>query len=421
MLSDTFTRLQNKSYSDSRDFPVQLTEYHKIDGELSEDNRKIKLSERVHSFDSLIMYKVYKSSDSIDVQLINYDDLVIHYSQVDLTVNYLSYDATNDMYTFNVILFRSDTHENQSKDISIQGELGSNNIILFSTIQGSFNLIFNNFIAGAKVVFSMIGYESAIMVVDTINVFVSQGTSNHVYFNIGANSLYVNALVDPWVSGDLHFLVKYLGLGSIITASDLNDIINVVKYYNLLPKFDVTKVNNNDIKLSILGEYYYLSNYIEKFEDTLIQIEDEALLGQQSAVVCFLDIPNHVFNVRRVAVGSTYGNLLADLTEFLVDNPDYEIPLFILVFDTNKNLFEYAYVRNGFMGGGSGGSTINKYTATFSGVTMISFSMTNESYPSITCQDTDDQMFFPDSVEKVGSLIRIYFNYPQSGTIVAFN
>jgi len=69
-------------------------------------------------------------------------------------------------------------------------------------------------------------------------------------------------------------------LGSIITAADLNDILNVVKYYNLLPKFDVTKVNNNDIELNILGEFYYLTNYIEKFEDTKVQLEDTVLLVQ---------------------------------------------------------------------------------------------------------------------------------------------
>jgi hypothetical protein len=84
----------------------------------------------------------------------------------------------------------------------------------------------------------------------------------------------------PWNNGNVYVVVQYMGLGSIITAESLNDIISIVKYYNLLPKFSVTKNNNNDIELYILGEYYYLNNYVEKISDATYQLANEVLLGQ---------------------------------------------------------------------------------------------------------------------------------------------
>lgn len=98
-------------FVDSRDFPVKLTEEHSIVGAITDYNRKLKLGEKVHSLDSLLVYKLFKSSDSLDVRLVEYDNLGIFYSQMDITVSYLTYDATTDTYSFNISLFRSDTLE----------------------------------------------------------------------------------------------------------------------------------------------------------------------------------------------------------------------------------------------------------------------------------------------------------------------
>lgn len=266
-------------YTDSRDFPVLLTEEHRIDGTISDENRKIKLGEKVHSLESVVVYKKFTSSNDLDIRLIGYENLAIFYSQIDLTVNYVRYDATTDTYTFEISLYRGDTHEAWNHLYDITGGVGENNLLFFNTIWGNFTILIGNFITNARAVISIIGYESAVLVIDSFNPFVGTGATNHLYFNVPANSVYINELPYPWKDGDIYLLVKYLGLGSVITAESLNDIVNIVKYYNLLPKFEIIKNNNQDIQLIIRGEYYYLNTYVEKFDDATMHIEDEILLG----------------------------------------------------------------------------------------------------------------------------------------------
>ena len=88
-----------------------LTEEHRIESAITEENRKIKLGEKVHSLNSVLVYKLFKSSNSLDIRLVEYDDLAIFYTQVDLTVEYVSYDATTDVYSFLMTLFRNDSLE----------------------------------------------------------------------------------------------------------------------------------------------------------------------------------------------------------------------------------------------------------------------------------------------------------------------
>lgn len=420
MLSNTFDRLYNKVFTDSRDFPVSFTEEHTIEGAITDENRKIKLGEKVHSFQDLIVYKAFKSNSSLDIRIVEYDSLSIFYSQIDLTVDYVSYDSTHDVYNFKISLVRSDTLESQSNSYDITGNIGTNNILSFTTIWGNFSLLLENFILGAKVVICMIGYESSIMIIDTFNPFIGGGSSNHLFFNVPANAIYINELPIPQASGDISLLVKYMGLGSVITAESLNDIISIVKYYNLLPKFDVTKVNNNDIKLDIRGEYYYMGTYVEKIDSVEYQLENEILLGEWNALISFLDIPNRIFNIRRVAVGDTYNNLIADITNFIVENPESEIPIFVMIFDTNKNLFEYAYVSNSGMATSSP-SGVNKYNVTFTGVLNVSFSLLSDTMPVITLYDENGDWFMPDSISVEGTLVEIVFLDSKSGTIAAVN
>lgn len=397
-----------------------LTEEHRIESTITDENRKIKLGEKVHSLNSVMVYKLFKSSSSLDIRLVEYEDLAIFYTQMDLTVEYLTYDATYDKYSFNITLFRNDTLESQNRSVDITGGLGDNNIIQLSSIWGTFDVLIGNFIANSRVVISIIAYESSVLVIDSFNPFVGSGATNHIFFNIPANSVYLNELPLPQSSGDIYLLVKYLGLGSVITAESLNDIVNVVKYYNLMPKFDVTKVNNNDIKLYIRGEYYYLDNYVEKFDDATYQIEDEILLGQWNALIGFLDTPNHIFNITRVSVAETYNNLLADLTNFINENPDYEIPIFILVFDTNKDLFEYAYINRGtFSSGGSSG--VNFYNITFTSVLAVSFNLLSDRKPLVQIYDNNGYEVLPDTKRAVGTSVNITFYEAQSGVIACAN
>jgi hypothetical protein len=69
------------------------------------------LGEKIHSFDSVLIYKMFKSSNNLDVRLVEFANMAIFYTQVDLTLEYVSYDATHDIYTFNVSLYRGDTLE----------------------------------------------------------------------------------------------------------------------------------------------------------------------------------------------------------------------------------------------------------------------------------------------------------------------
>jgi len=163
----------------------------------------------------------------------------------------------------------------------------------------------------------------------------------------------------------------------------LNDIVNIVKYYNLLPKFEITKYNNNDVQLIIRGEYYYLDTFVEKFDDATMHIEDEVLLGMWNALIGFLDIPNHIFNVRRVSVGSTYNELIADLTNFTNENPEYELPIFIVLFDPNKNVFEYAYINRGAYSSGGGAPAVHSYNVAFANVLNVSFNLLSDKKPVV--------------------------------------
>jgi hypothetical protein len=88
-----------------------LTEEHQIDSAITDENRKVKLGEKVHSLNSVLVYKLFKSSASLDIRLVEYEDLAIFYTQMDLTVSYLTYDATHDTYSLNITLFRNDTLE----------------------------------------------------------------------------------------------------------------------------------------------------------------------------------------------------------------------------------------------------------------------------------------------------------------------
>lgn len=90
---------------------MMLTEEHRIESTITDENRKIKLGEKVHSLNSVMVYKLFKSSSSLDIRLVEYEDLAIFYTQMDLTVEYLTYDATYDKYSFNITLFRNDTLE----------------------------------------------------------------------------------------------------------------------------------------------------------------------------------------------------------------------------------------------------------------------------------------------------------------------
>jgi hypothetical protein len=104
--------------------------------------------------------------------------------------------------------------------------------------------------------------------------------------------------------------------------------------------------------------------------------------------MAFLDIPNQVFSVTRVAVGDTYDNLIADMTNFTVENPQFEMPIFVLIFDTNKNLFEQAYVnRSGFSISAS--SSVNKYNIALSNTLNASFTMGTDSKPVVMVWDQD--------------------------------
>jgi len=189
-----------------------------------------------------------------------------------------------------------------------------------------------------------------------------------------------------------------------------------------MPKFDVEKNNNNDIKLYIRGEYYYLNNYVEKFDDALYQIEDEILLGQWNALVGFLDTPNHIFNLVRVSVGDTYNNLIADITNFINENPDYEIPIFILIFDTNKDLFEYSYINRGsFSGSGGGGASVNFYNVTFTNALSVSFNLLSDRKPIINIYDGSGYEVLPDTKRASGTSVNITFFDAQSGVIAAAN
>lgn len=210
-----------------------------------------------------------------------------------------------------------------------------------------------------------------------------------------------------------------MGLGSVVTAESLNDIINVVKYFNLMPKFEIEKVNNNNIKINIRGEYYYMGNYIEKIDDAVVQLEDEILIGQWNALAGILDIPNHIFSIRRVSLGSTYNLLLADLTNYIIENPETEIPVFMLIFDPNKNLFEYSYVKGLFSTGG--GTGINKYVVDFNNIVNISFSMISDKPPLIQIYDDIGMMVIPNSIEIQSNFVEITFNEAQTGIVVAIN
>lgn len=88
-----------------------MTEEHQITGSITEDNRKIKLGEKVHSLDTILVYKMFKSSSELDIKIVEFSNMAIFYSQVDLTVQYLTYDATHDVYSFEIILYRGDTGE----------------------------------------------------------------------------------------------------------------------------------------------------------------------------------------------------------------------------------------------------------------------------------------------------------------------
>lgn len=133
-----------------------------------------------------------------------------------------------------------------------------------------------------------------------------------------------------------------------------------------------------------------------------------------------MDIPNHIFNLRRVAVGETYNNLIADITNFQIENPEYEMPIFILIFDTNKNLFEHAFVnRSGFSISSS--SSVNKYNVSFSNALNVSFSMISDKKPVVSIYDGDGNMVIPDNIQVEGTLVEITFIESQSGSISAVN
>ena len=88
-----------------------MTEEHIIDGTFTDENRKMKLGEKVHSLQNLLVYKVFKSSPLLEVKIMDYEGLAIFYSQIDLTVDYVSYDSTTDIYEYQVSLIRGDTLE----------------------------------------------------------------------------------------------------------------------------------------------------------------------------------------------------------------------------------------------------------------------------------------------------------------------
>lgn len=174
-----------------------MTEEHRISSAINDENRKIKLGEKVHSLESVVVYKIFKSSFDLDIRLVNYESLAIFYSQVDLTVNYVSYDATTDVYHFEISLYRGDTLEAWNHGYDITGCIGENNFLNFDTIWGKFTILAGNFFTNAKAVISIIGYESSVLVIDSFNPFVGTGATNHLYFNVPANAVYINELPYP--------------------------------------------------------------------------------------------------------------------------------------------------------------------------------------------------------------------------------
>jgi hypothetical protein len=221
-----------------------------------------------------------KSTSAVSLRLIHYESIAFYGIPFDLTVDFLSYDATTDNYYFSLHFFRGDNFDTWSTDYTLNGGIGGNHPIVIDALWGKMTLVIDEFSAGAMAVITMIAYGNEVIVVDSLNVFAKRGDVNALYFNVPSNSIVLNDLPYPWKDGYIVVLIRYRGLGSIIRAEDLNDIVDVVKYYNLLPKFDIVKNNNNDIKLTIRGEYYYLGSHIEKYETQTIQIEDEILIGQ---------------------------------------------------------------------------------------------------------------------------------------------
>lgn len=116
---------------------------------------------------------------------------------MDLTVEYTTYDSTHDIYTYKITLFRSDTLERWVEELNVEGTPGIGTILHFSNIWGHFSILTENFILGARAVIAIMGYESAALVVDGMSSFIGRGATNHLFFNIPANSIYINNLPIP--------------------------------------------------------------------------------------------------------------------------------------------------------------------------------------------------------------------------------